>query len=155
MIVWYHDELTFYANDHCKSQWVPKDKTAVPQPKGDGASQMVADMVSADYGWLCSCDGKEEVRVFFKAGKNQEGYFTNEDILEQANKAMDILEKNYPNESHVLVFDNATMHTKCADGAHSARNMPKFTSKHEQIWGVEMNLHDEHGKPIYGTDGKL
>ena len=33
--------------------------------------------------------------------------------------------------------------------------MPKFTSKREKNWGVETNLHNEHGKPIYGTDGKL
>ena len=86
---------------------------------------MVADLVSADHGWLRSPDGKEEARVFFKAGKNRDGYFTNDDILEQAGKAMDILEKHYANESHVLVFDNATTHLKRADRALSAMKMPK------------------------------
>ena len=86
---------------------------------------MVADLVSADYGWLHSPDGKEAARVLFKAGKNWEGYFTNDDILNQANKAMDILEKNFQNEDHVLVFDNATTHQKRPDSALSARHMPK------------------------------
>ena len=36
-----------------------KSETAVPQAKGEGASLMVADFVSADYGWLWSPDGKE------------------------------------------------------------------------------------------------
>ncbi|KAG2158959.1 uncharacterized protein EDB93DRAFT_1100023 [Suillus bovinus] len=79
----------------------------MPYVKGEGPSQMVADLVSADYGWLQSPNGKEEARVF-KAGKNCEGYFTNQDILEQAQRSMDILEKHYTNENHVLMFDNAT-----------------------------------------------
>jgi hypothetical protein len=93
--------------------------------------------------------------VLFKAGKNHEGYFTSDDILEQANKAMDILQKHYPNENHVLVFDNATTHLKRANGALSARNMPKFTSKMETNWGVEVNVWNENGKPVYGSDGKI
>ena len=40
--------------------------------KGEGASEMVVDLVSTDYRWLWSPDGKEEVRVLFKTGKNQE-----------------------------------------------------------------------------------
>ena len=81
---------------------------------------MVADLVSADYGWLRSPDGEEEAQVLFKAGENREGYFTSEDILKQAEKAINILEKHYPNEDHVLVYDNATTHLKCTDGALSA-----------------------------------
>ena len=59
-VVWFHDELTFYANDHQLSCWVHKDETVKPYAKGEGASQMVADLVFADYGWLHSPDGKEE-----------------------------------------------------------------------------------------------
>ena len=88
---------------------------------------MVADVVSADYGWLRSPDGKHEACVFFKAGKNREGYFTNDEILEHATKIMDILDEHYAGEDHVLVFDNATTHTKWADGALSACSMPKYT----------------------------
>jgi hypothetical protein len=47
-------------------------------------------MVSADYGWLRSPDGLETARILFKAGKNRKGYFTNKDILNQANNTMDI-----------------------------------------------------------------
>lgn len=65
-----------------------KSEAAKPYAKGEGASQMVADLVSADYGWLWSPDGVEEARVLFKAGKNHEGYFTLEDILMQTAKAI-------------------------------------------------------------------
>ena len=155
IVVWFHDESTFYANDRRVARWVHKSEAAKPYAKGEGASQMVADLVSADYGWLRSPDGVEEARVLFKAGKNREGYFTSEDILKQTAKAIDILEKHYPNEDHVLVYDNATTHLKRADGALSARKMPKFTSKPESNWLIEVNAVDANGKPIYTPDGKL
>ena len=88
------------------------DEAAKPYAKGEGASHMVADLVSADYGWLQSPDGEEEAQVLFKAGKNHEGYFTAENILNQVAKAIDILEKYYLDEDHVLVYDNATTHQK-------------------------------------------
>ncbi|KIJ64674.1 hypothetical protein HYDPIDRAFT_90357 [Hydnomerulius pinastri MD-312] len=59
VVVWFHDESTFYAHDRRKLQWVHITEGAVPQPKGEGASLMVADFVLADYGWLHSPDGKE------------------------------------------------------------------------------------------------
>jgi len=62
----------------------------------------------------------QQARVLFKAGKAWEGYFTNEDILRQATKAMDILQNNYQSELHVFIFDNATTHLKRVDNALSA-----------------------------------
>jgi hypothetical protein len=154
-VVWYHDESTFYANDRRNVGWVHKDAKAVPRAKGEGPSLMVADFVSADYGWLRSPDKAESARVLFKAGANQEGYFTNQDILEHARQAMGILENYRPNEKHALVFDNATTHLKRADDALSARHMPKNTPKEGSNWGVEVNMIGDNGKPIYGPDRKL
>ena len=113
---------------------------------------MVADFVSADYGWLRSPDGKEEARVLFKAGNVRQGYFTNEDILSQANAAMDILEKE---DKHVLLFDNATTHQKQADDALSASKIPKFTPKEGKNWGVEANILGADGRPTYSPEGKI
>jgi hypothetical protein len=117
---------------------------------------MIADFVSADYGWLRSQDGGESARVLFKAGKSREGYFTNEDILSHANNAMNILDKHFPNEKHVLVFDNATTHMKRADTALSARKMPKNPTKPgHPCFRVETNVIGTDGKPVYGPDGKI
>jgi len=55
-----HDESTFYANDRRKTQWIHKSEKATPNPKGEGASIMVSDFCSPDFGWLHSKDGKEE-----------------------------------------------------------------------------------------------
>jgi hypothetical protein len=57
VIVWNHDECTYYANDRCLICWVHQSKKAVPYAKGEGASIMVADFISPDYGWLHSPDG--------------------------------------------------------------------------------------------------
>ena len=40
---------------------------------------------------------------------------------------MDILDKDYMNDDHVLVFDNATTHLKHKEDALSATKMSKFT----------------------------
>lgn len=155
IVVWFHDESTFYANDRRKGGWRRLGASIMLYAKGEGASQMVVDMVSPEYGWLHSPDGKEEARVLFKVGVNREGYFTNNDILAQVQKSMDILEKHYPDDDHVFIFDNATTHTKRADNALSARNMPKGTSKKGSNWGVETAVRDFNGKPMYGTNRKM
>ena len=125
VVVWFHNESTFYANDRRKLRWVHKSETAISHMKGEGASLMVSDFVSADYRWLHSPDKTKEARVLFKTGKNCEGYFTNNDILNQTTTAMDILAEFNPNEEHILVYDNATTHTKRSDTALSACHMPK------------------------------
>jgi hypothetical protein len=169
IVVWNHDESTYYANDRRKIRWVHKSETAVPYAKGEGVSLMVADMVSPDYGWLRSPDGKQEARVLFKAGSAREGYFTNQDILDQASNAMDILKEHFADEDHVLVFDNATTHLKRADTALSARRMPKFPPKHgkewdgsdwgegrrPKNWGVEVNVAGEDRKPVHEPGGEI
>jgi hypothetical protein len=150
LVVWFHDESTFYANDRRKKRWCHESEKAVPRAKGEGASLMVADFVSADYGWLRSPDGQEVAHVLFKAGKNREGYFTNENILEQTKKAMDIAQKYYPDDDHIFVFDNATTHLKWPDTALSAQKMTKGPSK---TFGAEVTV-IVNGKPQYTVDGK-
>ena len=149
-VVWFHDESTFYANDRRKRRWVHNSETAVPRAKGEGASLMVSDFISADYGWLRSPCGKEAARVLFKAGKNRDGYFTNENILEQTQLAMEITKKYYPDDEHVFIFDNATTHLKRPPTAISARKMTKNPST---TFGVEITV-IENGKIRYAPDGK-
>ncbi|KDQ11231.1 hypothetical protein BOTBODRAFT_162994 [Botryobasidium botryosum FD-172 SS1] len=168
-VVWCHDESIYYAHDRRKIRWVHKSENAVPYAKGEGASLMVADFVSPDYGWLRSPDGNDKARVLFKPGKAREGYFTSDEILKQAEAAMDILQLHYPGEDHVFVFDNATTHLKRASDAISARRMPRNppkygrewdgsdfgTGKRPKNWGIEVNVTDKDGKPVYAADGTL
>ncbi|EIN08526.1 hypothetical protein PUNSTDRAFT_114017 [Punctularia strigosozonata HHB-11173 SS5] len=111
---------------------------------------MVADFVSAEYGWLASPDGTETARWIFKAGKNRDGWFTHVEIIEHVQRAMSILDKHYPHERHVFVFDNATTHLKRAEDALSARRMPKNpTRPGKPVFGVERIKRDDNGNPVH------
>ncbi|KAF8202487.1 hypothetical protein BJ912DRAFT_842685 [Pholiota molesta] len=115
---------------------------------------MIAHFVSADFGWLTSPDGKESAIRLFKPGKNRDGYFSNDDITEQANQAIDILMKYYPEYDHILIYDNATTHLKRADDALSARKMPKSIPKSGANWGVEVAKRNPMtGKVLRRPDG--
>lgn len=152
IILWYHDESIFYANDRRRKSWYHKDAPAKPYTKGEGASLMVADFVSAEFGWLRSKDGTRDARYVMKPGKNRDGYFTSDEIVEQANQAMDICEEDYSEYTHVFIYDNAPSHLKRAEGSLSARKMPKFVPK-EGNWLVEVTKRSEDGKPIHNPDG--
>ncbi len=155
VVCWFHDESVFYAHDRRKSTWVHKDAHAKPYAKGDGASLMVSDFVSADFGWLRSPDEKRSARKIFKPGKNRDGYFSSDDVKAQVEEAMDILTEYYPEYEHVFFFDNAPTHLKRPDDALSARHMPKGTSKLGTNWGVEISKRDSvTGKIIHKPDGK-
>ena len=97
--------------------------------------------------------------MLFQPSVNWEGYFTNEDILQQADNTMDILQKYYPNDNHIFIFDNATIHTKQPPSSLSARHMPKKTPdskkpEKEANWLVEVDVIDEQGHAVYGPDRK-
>lgn len=57
VVLWCHDESIYYGNDRRKIRWVHVSESAVPWVKGEGSSIMIADFISADYGWLRSEDG--------------------------------------------------------------------------------------------------
>ena len=159
VVLWFNDQCIFHQNDRQKFRWIHASEKPVPLPKGEGISLMISDFISADYGWLRSPDGKETARVLFRPGTNREGYFTNEDVLQQVDNAMDILQKYYPNDDHIFIFDNATIHTKRPPGSLSARRMPKKSPKPdpnnpEANWLVEVDVSDERGHPVYGPNRK-
>ncbi|KAI0725188.1 hypothetical protein C8Q72DRAFT_785909 [Fomitopsis betulina] len=169
---WFGDQLSFYAHDRRNVRWVKTSEKPQPRPKGDGASLMVGDFISADYGFLQSKDGSSAARTLFKAGKNRDGYFQSTDVLTQLTVvtdvltqltvatdvltqltvAMDILDKDYLDDKHVFIIDNAPTHLKRADDALSARKMPKGPSKK---FAVLANVIGEDGKVVHGPNGKI
>jgi hypothetical protein len=78
----------------------------------------------------------------FRAGKGCEGYFNNKNIWEQAANLMQIMSEEYPDKDHVLIFDNAWTHLKCAKGSQSALYMTKGPSAN---FMVEVNNVGEDG----------
>lgn len=111
---------------------------------------MVSDFVSADYSWLRSPDGKELVHVLFRAGRAWDGYFTNDEIICQVETAMTILEKYFPHEDHVFVFNNARTHLKQVGDVPCAHNMPHSCTD----WGISVPKKGQDRKQMLGADGK-
>ncbi|KAJ7711523.1 hypothetical protein B0H16DRAFT_1251327, partial [Mycena metata] len=54
VVIWRHDESTFFAHDRRELCWVHKDAKGTIKSKGEGASQMIGDFVSDVYGWMKS-----------------------------------------------------------------------------------------------------
>ena len=64
--------------------------------------------------------------MFFKAGKNRDGYFDADDLLKQVENAINIFEsKTNGFATGLFLFDNALSHQKQAPDALSAQKMPK------------------------------
>ncbi|KAJ7445373.1 hypothetical protein B0H11DRAFT_2249507 [Mycena galericulata] len=131
VVIWYHDESIFYAHDRTRKSWRHKDASIKPHKKGEGASLMVADYISADFGWLVGPKTGRSARVILKPGKNRDGYFTSDDILAQARVAMDILTEFGDDIEH----ENAEID-------------PSPIQDWEECWSPE-------GQPIYNPDGTL
>ncbi|QRV87093.1 DDE superfamily endonuclease [Ceratobasidium sp. AG-Ba] len=129
-VVWFHDESTLYAHDRRRTRWCLEGESLAIYKKGEGISMMVADFVSADYGWLRCCsenqrENEEEnhARVIWHAGSRRDGWFCMRDVAEQLEHAIAIVKDQYPNEEHVFVFDNAPIHKKRPDNAPNVARM--------------------------------
>jgi hypothetical protein len=149
-VVWFHHKSTFYANDCQKKHWVHKSEKVALHAKGKGAFLMVANCISADYRWLWSPDGKKSAYIIFKARKTWDGYFTNTKIILRLELIIDIIQKHYPNNHHIFVYDNVITHMKWPATAPTATKMTKNPSTKFGA-GVTMTIEN---KIQYGTNGK-
>lgn len=131
VIIWFYNKSVFYVHDCRKSHWVYRDKMVMPKSKGEDASLIIADFISADYRWLHSPDRTKHAHEYFKLDKNWDRWFTNEDILDQATNAIDVLKRYYPNERHILVFDNVITYLKCSLTAPSVIQCQKIWTSRE------------------------
>lgn len=56
IIIWFHDETTFYAHDRRRRRWVHRNERPIPWKKGEGVSMGVSDFIS-ECGFLHGRDG--------------------------------------------------------------------------------------------------
>jgi hypothetical protein len=73
-----------------------------PEQRSAGVMQslMAADFISAG---CQSADGSKLVCVGIKPGKNQDGYFSNDDLLAHVQYAVDLIRKFYLNDDYVFL----------------------------------------------------
>ena len=126
-----HDECLFYSNDDRPIIWAPLGSPPL-RKKGQGKSIMVSEFLLETAGRLKLSDDEIllnpnvpiEARKFLKPGKNEEGWWTAEHLLNQViNYAIPIFEAKYPNCIGVFAFDNSTNHGAMAKDALNINNM--------------------------------
>ena len=66
---------------------------------------------------------------------------------------MDILEKKFPGDQHVFVYDNARTHLKRPADALSARQMVLKVPGPGENWLIEVPELDNSGRQVYASDG--
>jgi hypothetical protein len=128
-----HDETTVYCNDGKPIFWMENGRHNI-RAKSLGTSAMIS-------GFCCSCHGfmsDEELGLqsyqIFLAGKNREGWFTNDDLVAQLQKIMPLIEKLHPNKQLVFAFDNSmTHHARAPDGLEALRLPLKDNGKNAPL----------------------
>ena len=93
-------------------------------------------MVSA---FLCECDGN----LSLQPGKNSDGWWKNENLVAQFDKAVERLNKLHPDCVGVFIFDNSQNHNANANNALIVKRM--------NLSNGGKNLHIMHNG-FYGLD---
>ena len=143
-----HDECTYYANSDQSLFW-GDNETNVLRQKSLGASIMVSDFIDEVSGYIR--DDQDQARIRLET--HREGYFTNELLLKQVERTVDIFERIHPEAIALFLFDNAPSHRKMADDALNADKMNvgpggKQPKMRDTIWGgAVQRMIDNTGTP--------
>jgi hypothetical protein len=128
-----HDESIFYSNDGKRGIW-SEDGEMPLRAKGNGKSLMVSEFLSEACGRLSLTtaerfahpDVPKDARVMLKPGKNAEGYWTAEHLMEQVEyRAIPIFEAKFPDAIGLFMFDNSSNHGAFLPDALVANRMNK------------------------------
>ena len=136
LVLMYHDESSFHANEGQTWQWAEEDKLAL-RPKSQGRGLMVSDFIDEHSGFLRLTSQEHELtkvsqpslpasaRIIFKFGAQGDGYWNSEHFVSQVETAIKIAEFKYPPSDNTIVFlfDQSSGHTAYADDALHAHKM--------------------------------
>ena len=126
-----HDECIFYSYDGKRGVWAKNGELPLKK-KGNGRSIMVSDFLTEACGRLKlnqehvinNPHVPEKARVILKPGKNQDGYWTNEHLIEQVElKAIPIFEALFPGCIALFAFDHSSNHSSYKSDALVASRM--------------------------------
>ena len=167
LVVIFHDESIFNANDDQTQQWGVKGEGML-RPKSKGSGIMVSDFIEERAGYLaltneeyrCAKSKDETISQFAREtleyGETREGYWTNEKFMKQLNKAVKIAEVKYPKADGwnlVWIFDHSSCHTAMAEDALDVTRMNvkpggKQPKMHDTTWnGQIQRMVDSSGVP--------
>ena len=136
LVLIYHDESSFHANEGQSWQWAEENMLALC-PKSQGRGLMVSDFIDEHSGFLRLSSEEQQLaklshptlsvaaRVIFKFGAQGDGYWNSEHFIAQVEKAVKLAEFKYPPAENTLVFlfDQSSGHCAYADDALIAHKM--------------------------------
>ena len=113
-----HDKSIFYSNDRKRGVWA-QDGQLPLRKKGNGKSIMISEFLTEAREPFCLTSDEislnltipEKTCVILRPGKNEEGYWTSQNLVEQVElKAIPIFETIFPECVEVFMFDNSSNH---------------------------------------------
>ena len=126
-----HDECIFYSNDGKRGVWTKSGELPL-RKKRNGHSIMVSEFLTEECGRLKLNSQQrqenpsipEEARVYLQPGKDRDGYWTSENLVEQVKmKAILIFETIFSNCIALFAFDNSLNHVTYRSDALIASQM--------------------------------
>ena len=125
-VVWItHDESVFYANDDGGKGWCNSMNPDLHK-KGKGRSIMVSDFLCPCHGRLYNMEGEHKVFVtrVLHIGKNNEGDWTNEDVIKQVTEVvLSAFSTMHLGALGLFTFDQSTNHAAFSKDALRATSM--------------------------------
>jgi transposase len=164
LIVIFHDESTFNANDDQTLQWGVKGEGML-RPKSKGSGIMVSEFIEERTGYLALTTKQYKMakvkdktisqfaRETLEYGESRDGYLTSDKFMKQLEKAVKIAEFKYPISDGwkiIWIFDHSSCHTAMSNDASRMNVKPggKQPRKHDTFWSGEMqSMVDSSGVP--------
>ena len=115
-----HDESTFNSNECNRVFWLASGTSAL-FPKSRGRSRMISGFMCHCHGFLS--DGELKSYSCITPGANNDGYWTNKDLVEQFEKVVPLFRKVHPYAKLCFFFDNSQNHHARAPDALCASNL--------------------------------
>lgn len=167
LVVIFHDESTFSANDDQTLKWGVKGEGML-RPKSKGSGIMVSDFIEERTGYLALTNEQykhakakdktipQVARETLEYGESREGYWSCNKFMKQLQNAVKIAEIEYPRADGwnvIWIFDHSSCHTAMAEDALDVNRMNvkpggKQSIMHDTIWsGQVQKMYDSSGVP--------
>ncbi|KAF7984968.1 hypothetical protein HWV62_9917 [Athelia sp. TMB] len=128
IIIQYHDECCFHANDEAKSLWLREGEQPL-RKKSQGRLIHVSDFINEEDGRLVLLDENGQIvrdaRKIIYPGSNGDPWWDNKQLMEQIKSAIEIFEAAHPDCQALFIFDQSSAHASLPPDALKAFDMNK------------------------------
>jgi hypothetical protein len=128
IIIQYHDECCFHANDDARSLWLREGEQPL-RKKGRGRLVHVSDFINEEDGRLVLLDENDQIvrdaRKIIYPGANGDPWWDTKQLMDQIKSAIEIFESAHPDCQALFIFDQSSAHASLPPDALKAFEMNK------------------------------